>query len=84
MGVLPLQFLAGENAASHGLTGEETFTIEGLGKMTQGQKIKVKVTFKDGKTKEITAQSRIDTLNELEYYQHGGILPYVMRQILKS
>jgi aconitate hydratase len=84
MGVLPLQFINGENAKSLGLTGLETFDIEGLTTMSVKQKIKVKATSPDGKVKEFTVVSRIDTPNELEYYKHGGILPYVLRQQLQK
>jgi aconitate hydratase len=77
MGVLPLQFLAGDTPKTLGLTGEETFDIEGLATMTVGQKLKVRAG-----SREFTVQSRIDTPNELEYYRHGGIMPYVLRQQL--
>jgi aconitate hydratase len=83
MGVLPLQFTDGENAKSLGLTGTESFDIEGLATMSVKQKIKVRATGADGKVKEFTVHSRIDTPNELEYYKHGGILPYVLRQQLR-
>ncbi len=84
MGVLPLQFLAGESRTTHGISGKETFEIHGLGSLKPKQKIDVKVTFEDGKTKTITALVRIDTPNELEYYNNGGILQYVLRQQAKS
>ncbi len=84
MGVLPLQFLAGESAASLGLTGEETFDIEGLGTLTPGQQLQVKSTTADGTVKTFTVHSRIDTANEVEYVKHGGILPYVLRQALSK
>ncbi len=84
MGVLPLQFLAGESAASLGLTGEETFDIEGLGTLTPGQQLQVKATTADGTVKTFTVHSRIDTANEVEYVKHGGILPYVLRQALSK
>ncbi len=80
MGLLPLQFKAGENAESLGLTGEETYDIEGLTALKPGQSLTVKATGNDGKTKTFQVICRIDTPNELEYYQHGGILPYVLRQ----
>lgn len=84
MGVAPLQFMPGESADMHGLKGDEKISIEGLTTVQPGQKLKVKISFNDGKTKEITALCRIDTANELEYYKHGGILQYVIRQLLKS
>jgi aconitate hydratase len=82
MGVLPLQFKSGESAHSLGLTGEETFEILGVGQIGTGQDVKVKATSNDGKVKEFTTRSRIDTPNEVEYFRNGGILPYVLRQQL--
>ena len=80
MGVLPLQFKPGENAKSLGLTGRETYEILGIAKMQPGSSLTVKATSEDGKVKEFSARVRIDTPNELEYYRHGGILSYVLRQ----
>ena len=87
MGILPLQFQTGENAASLGLTGEEVYDVLGLPELLEaglksGRTIKVKATAKDGTAKEITATVRIDTPQEILYYKHGGILPYVLRQLL--
>ncbi len=76
MGVLPLQFAEGENAESLGLTGEEEFSITGV----EGGEAK-EVTVRAGE-KEFTARVRIDTPKEVEYYQHGGILPFVLRSLL--
>ena len=81
MGVLPLQFLPGESAGSLGFTGEEQFAIKGMAALTPGQRIEVVATL-NGATKRIIVQSRIDTANELEWFRHGGILPYVLRQVL--
>ena len=83
MGVLPLQFVDGQNAQSLGLTGREVFDIVGL---LQGAAKTVQVVAKDddGKVTEFTARVRIDTPKELEYFQHGGILHYVLRQIAKA
>jgi aconitase A len=80
MGVLPLQFKEGENAYSLGLSGKETFEIAGL---DRGAAKTVKVIARDdaGKTTEFDARLRIDTPKELDYYQHGGILHYVLRQL---
>ncbi|MFL5506971.1 MAG: aconitate hydratase, partial [Gemmatimonadales bacterium] len=75
MGVLPLQYPEGENAESLGLTGEEEFTITGLG---DGSAKEVSVKADD---KEFTARVRIDTPKEVEYFRHGGILPFVLRQL---
>jgi aconitate hydratase len=83
MGVLPLQFLPGESAEGHGLKGDEKIDIEGIPSVQPGQKLKARITFADGKNKEITLQGRIDTANELEYYKNGGILHYVIRSLLK-
>jgi aconitate hydratase len=83
MGIIPLQYMGGENAQSLGLTGTETFDIGGLGKLSPGQKIEVKAHSTDGSTKTFTVLARIDTPNEIEYFNHGGILPYVLRQALK-
>jgi aconitate hydratase len=76
MGVLPLQFPEGESAASLGLTGEEEFTITGVDEGRAKE-----VTVRAGEV-EFTARVRIDTPKEIEYYQHGGILPFVLRQLL--
>jgi aconitate hydratase len=80
MGVLPLQFLDGQNAQSLGLSGKESFEIVGL---NRGAAKTVKVIAKTdaGKAIEFEARLRIDTPKELDYYQHGGILQYVLRQL---
>jgi aconitate hydratase len=77
MGVLPLQFRPGENAAGLGLTGQETFHIEGVG----GRTATVRAVAADGSEKHFTVDVRIDTPQEVEYYRNGGILPYVLRQL---
>jgi aconitate hydratase len=80
MGVLPLQFINGETAASLGITGEETFAISGITALNDGGIPKeVKVTAGD---KTFTAKVRIDTPGEGDYYRHGGIMQYVLRQLL--
>jgi aconitate hydratase len=84
MGILPLQFKAGETAEALGLTGEETYDITGLADaLSKGNKI-IKVIAKnaDGGFKSFEAIVRIDTPQEVLYYQHGGILQYVLRQLL--
>jgi aconitate hydratase A / 2-methylisocitrate dehydratase len=83
MGVLPLEFLPGETLASLGLTGLEIFAIEGLAGNFAPRK-KMKVTARDAQGKEtcFNALARIDTPFEVSYYQHGGILQYVLRQML--
>jgi aconitate hydratase len=80
MGVLPLQYKEGSNAHSIGLTGRERFEIVGL-KKGAAKFVKVIATADDGKTIEFEARLRIDTPKELDYYQHGGILQYVLRQL---
>jgi aconitate hydratase len=86
MGILPLQFLPGENADSLKLTGEEIFEIKGIRevveKFSSGQKITVRAKGPDGKTREFQATVRIDTPQEALYYANGGILHYVLRQLL--
>jgi aconitate hydratase len=85
MGILPLRFKDGESAALHGLTGRETFDIMGAGEaLTPNGTVQVRVTDADGKVKEFDAVARIDTPEELVAYRHGGILPYVVRQLVKA
>ena len=84
MGILPLQFEAGQNWKNLGITGSEVFTIEGLSSLAPGQKVSVSLQTEDGTTKNFNTLARIDTPNELEYFKHGGILPYVLRQTLKK
>ena len=83
MGVLPLEFLAGETPASLGLTGQEIFEIDGLAQNFEPRK-KMKVRAKDtaGKVKEFTVLARVDTPFEVAYYKNGGILHYVLRQMV--
>ena len=86
MGILPLQFPAGQNADSLGLTGEETYEITGIPavveKFAAGSKVKVRAKAADGKVTEFQATVRIDTPQEAQYYRHGGILHYVLRQLV--
>ena len=85
MGILPLQFKNGENRETHGLTGFETFNIEGIAEgITPQQDVTVRITSADGVTKTLTAMLRIDTPVEVEYYRHGGILQYVLRGLIKG
>ncbi len=85
MGVMPLQFPEGTDRKSLKLTGEETISIEGLsGDIQPGQTLTMTVTYKDGTTESCDLKSRIDTANEAVYYRHGGILHYVVREMLKS
>ena len=83
MGVLPLQFQPGESAERLGLTGEETYSITGLESAAElPHEVTVRVEV-GGRARELTAAVRIDTPAEAAYFQHGGILPYVLRQMLK-
>ena len=89
MGILPLQFLEGETAETHGLTGEEVYDVVGLTDVLQnfapGKTVQVRVTKPDGTAAgNIRATVRIDTPQEVLYYQHGGILQYVLRQLLQN
>ncbi|HVZ16658.1 MAG TPA: aconitate hydratase AcnA, partial [Terriglobales bacterium] len=88
MGILPLQFQEGQDADSLGLSGEETFDITGLTQVLDNYKpatiLKIKVKKTDGSTKEFNATLRIDTPQEVLYYKHGGILQYVLRQLLSA
>ena len=87
MGILPLQFSPGENAESLGLAGDELFEIIGVGdlvaKFKAGQQVKVKAS-SAGKSNEFNALVRIDTPQEAQYYANGGILQYVLRQLLAA
>jgi aconitate hydratase len=83
MGVLPLQFKEDVSAQTLTLDGTETFDIIGLtGALKPQQDLTLRLTRKDGSTQEIAVTCRIDTPIEVEYYQHGGILPYVLRQLM--
>jgi aconitate hydratase len=86
MGILPLQFEDGQNAESLGLTGEEVYDFAGLtellkAKFANGRVLTVKAKVADGSIKQFNARVRIDTPQEIEYYEHGGILQYVLRQL---
>jgi len=84
MGVLPLEYPTGTNAASLGLTGHEVFSIGGLDELNHGsvpKEVPVVATREDGSNVEFSAVVRIDTPMEAEYYRHGGILRYVLRQL---
>jgi aconitate hydratase len=85
MGVLPLQFPEGTNSQSLGLAGSEIFSITGLSdKIQPGQEVKLEIETKDGKKNSIPVKLRIDTPIEIDYYRHGGILPFVLRQLLSK
>ena len=83
MGVLPLQFKAGENAASLGLTGTESYTLVGVATDLKPRgDLTVVAQAADGSRKTFTVMVRIDTPEELVAFRHGGILPYVVRQLV--
>ena len=85
MGVLPLRFRDGETAASLKLTGRELYDIVGMSDgLRPGGEVRIRVTAEDGTSREIAAIARIDTPEELVAFRHGGILPYVLRQLVKS
>jgi aconitate hydratase len=85
MGVLPLQFREGETAATLGLTGREQFGIEGIASsLAPRTTLTVKASGENGAVREFTAIARIDTPEELEAFRHGGILPYVLRQLARG
>jgi aconitate hydratase len=89
MGILPLQFVDGANAESLGLTGKETFAIDGIAKAIEGgfepgTRLTVRAKGDDGKEKTFEALLRIDTPNEVQYYRHGGILQFVLRRLVRA
>jgi aconitate hydratase len=84
MGILPLEFGPGESASTLGLTGEETYSIQGLQEAIAKRRVVVRAKLADGSVRELVATVRIDTPQEREYYRHGGILQYVLRQLLKG
>jgi aconitate hydratase len=86
MGVAPLEYRPGESAATLGLTGRETFDVEGLaagveGGFAAGREVAVRARRDDGGTVEFRARVRLDTPQEVLYYRHGGILQYVLRAL---
>jgi aconitate hydratase len=83
MGVLPLQFLEGTTAHSLGLDGSEKFSITGLSdSIKPGQQVTLEIEKLNGEKRAVPVNLRIDTPIEIEYYKHGGILPFVLRQLL--
>jgi aconitate hydratase len=86
MGVLPLQFKPGESVVTHGLTGSETFALSGLtgSDIRPKQEVMLEVTSENGEKRQISLILRIDTPIEVEYYRNGGILPYVLRQLIAA
>jgi aconitate hydratase len=85
MGVLPLQFEAGEDRQTLGLTGEEAYAIDGIAEgLVPGKRLTVRAMAPDGSSTTFTVVCRIDTPIEVDYYAHGGILPYVLRQLVEG
>ncbi|WP_297844850.1 aconitate hydratase AcnA [uncultured Roseibium sp.] len=84
MGVIPLTFKEGESWQSHNITGKERVTIKGIADIQPRQMMDVEVTYEDGTTKTIECLCRVDTLDELEYIKAGGILHYVLRNLVTS
>ncbi|MEQ8376103.1 MAG: hypothetical protein RID22_23615, partial [Roseibium aggregatum] len=82
MGVIPLTFKEGESWQSHNITGKERVTIKGIADIQPRQMMDVEVTYEDGTTKTIECLCRVDTLDELEYIKAGGILHYVLRNLV--
>jgi aconitate hydratase len=84
MGVLPLVFEDGVSWQQLGIKGDELVTMRGLAQLKPRQKVGVSITFADGRTKDIEVLCRIDTEEELSYYRHGGILPFVLRNLASA
>ena len=86
MGVLPLQFKAGQDRKQLALTGKEQIDLLGLdgAQIRPGMSLPLRITREDGQQQQIEVLCRIDTLNEVEYFKSGGILHYVLRQMIRS
>jgi aconitate hydratase len=84
MGVLPLQFLGSDSVPSLGLKGDETIDVLGLDDIRPQQELTLVITRADGSRQELRVKSRIDTAIEVDYYKHGGILPYVLRELVSK
>jgi aconitate hydratase len=83
MGVLPLQFKEGTTAQTLKLDGTESFDVLGLNPSLKPQQdLTLRITARDSSTRDVPVTCRIDTPIEIDYYQHGGILPYVLRQLV--
>jgi aconitate hydratase len=83
MGVLPLQFLEGTSSQSLGLDGSEIFSVVGLSDAIKpGQNVTLEIERKNPEKQPVPVKLRIDTPIEIDYYRHGGILPFVLRQLL--
>ena len=84
MGVLPLQFKGGDSVDSLGVRGDETFEITGLSNLKPQQDVTLVIVKPDGSRREVKVLCRIDTPIEIDYFQHGGILPYVLRELVSK
>ncbi len=85
MGVMPLEFLPGQSAATLGLTGLETYDVEGLATgLKPAKRVHVRATAADGTVKQFEAVARVDTPDDVEYYRHGGLMPFVLRGLLAA
>jgi aconitate hydratase len=89
MGIAPLEFMGSDTVASLGLTGQEVIDIAGLAEgvgngFKSGREVTVRATAEDGKVTEFKVRVRLDTPQEVQYYRHGGILHYVLRQLLRG
>ncbi|HJW67959.1 MAG TPA: aconitate hydratase, partial [Candidatus Binatia bacterium] len=85
MGVMPLEFVDGQSAATLGLTGNETYDVSGLASdLKPGKRVTVRASAAGGTVTEFQAVARVDTPDDVEYYQHGGLLPYVLRGLLAA
>ena len=82
MGILPLEFRAGESYETLGLTGKETFEITGVTSLSPRSAVQVVAKSEDGKERKFVVVARVDTPEEVAYYQNGGILTYVLRQMI--
>ena len=85
MGVLPLQFIGNDSVDTLGITGKETYDLKGLEGEIKPQQLATLVIHRaDGTSQDVTVLLRIDTPIEVDYYKHGGILPFVLRQLLAA
>jgi aconitate hydratase len=84
MGVLPLQFSDGQSANDLGLTGDEVFDIKGITNLSPRSTVTMTIHYENGSQTEVELITRIDTLDELDYYRHGGILHYVLRNLVNK
>jgi aconitate hydratase len=80
--VLPLQFTGSDSAASLGLKGDETIDVLLPAELHPQQEVTLSISYSNGTKKEIKVKSRIDTAIEVDYYKHGGILPFVLRELI--